>query len=134
MNDSDIRKDTMFGRVDSFGRTNAADLQPDSQAAKRLATLAGIIHDLDNAKARQQPGRATVKQALVDSLRMEILNIVRTARAIALDEPGFADGFYAPDTAGQAALLTAVDAMLIELDKPGRWTRGGADPYWPLFP
>jgi hypothetical protein len=119
MNDTDTRRYAMFGRVDSFGRTNAADFQPDSEAGKRFATLGGIIHDLDSAKARQKPGRATVKQTLLEALRSDILNIVRTARAIAMDDPGFADGFYAPESAGQTVLLTTADAMLLELNKPG---------------
>lgn len=119
MNAIATRKYAMFGRVDSFGHSNAADFQPDSEARQRFATLAGIIQDLDNAKARQQPGRSTAKQALLDSLRVDLFNIVRSARAIALDEPGFADGFYVSEGTGQTALLTAVDAMLAELNKPG---------------
>ena len=109
----------MFGRVEIFGKTNAADFAARSQAGKRIAAIAQIIHDLDSAKAGQQPGRATVKDALLEALRQDLNSIVRTARAIAQDEPGFADGFHGPDSERQTALLTAVDAILLELTKPG---------------
>ncbi|HEX8310468.1 MAG TPA: hypothetical protein VF614_04055 [Chthoniobacteraceae bacterium] len=66
--------------------------------------------------------------------RLDIRNISRTARAIAHDEPGFADNFLALENRGQATLLTtevaegnsgdwlggrAADAYLVQLAKPG---------------
>ncbi len=46
-------------------------------------------------------------------------NIARTARAIDAKEPGFADKFRTPDSPSQSALLTAADAFVLELAKPG---------------
>ena len=78
-----------------------------------------IIQGLDAAKANQQGGSATAKEVMLDSLRLDLQNIARTARAIAQDEPGFADNFRLPESASQTALLTATDAMLAGLEKPG---------------
>src|SRR5947207_1654349 len=118
MNERDTRRYAMFGRVQMFGKTKAADFTRGSQGGKRFASIAQIIGDLDTAKAGQQPGRATVKDALIDVLKDDVHNVVRTARAIAQDEPGFADSFHGPESGGHTALLTAVDVMLIDLNKP----------------
>ena len=72
----------MFGRVEIFGKKNAADFTSGSEGGKRFAAIGEIIHDLDSAKAGQQPGHATVKDVLTDVLRLDVQNIVRTAQAL----------------------------------------------------
>jgi hypothetical protein len=119
MNDREFRRYAMFGRVETFGKTNAADFAAASEALARFANITQIIQGLDVAKANQQGGGITAKAVMLDSLRLDLTNIIRTARAIAQDEPGFADNFRPPDGTRQAALLTAADAMLADLQKSG---------------
>ena len=115
MNDRETIRYDVFGRVDTFGKDNAADFAPTSEATKRFANVRRIITDLDKEKANQKRGSATAKEVLLDALRLDLQNIARTARAIAQDEPGFADKFRTPDSPSQAALLTAADSFLAQL-------------------
>ncbi|MEF8755172.1 MAG: hypothetical protein V5B60_14800 [Accumulibacter sp.] len=118
MNDRETRRYDMFGRVQIFGSCNAADFVTGSKAAGHFARLAQIIWDLDVEKARQGGGSATAKELLFDSLRLDLQSIARTARAIDVGEPGFADRFRSPENPTQNALLTAADAFARELADP----------------
>ena len=118
MNDREARRHDMFGRVQTFGNANAADFAAGSKAAGHFASLAQIVRDLDVEKARQDGGSATAKEVLVDSLRLDLQGIARTARAIDAGEPGFADRFRSPAGVNQKALLTAADAFARELADP----------------
>jgi hypothetical protein len=115
MNDREARRYDMFGRVQTFCVDNAADFAPGSAVPTRAATLAQILRDLDAAKAAQAGGGSTTKEVLLDALRLDVQNVVRTARALDQDDPGFADLFRAPDSPSQLALLTATDAILAKL-------------------
>ena len=119
MNDRETIRHDMFGRVDTFGRDGAADFIPTSEATKRFANIQRIIADLDREKANQKGGSATAKEVLLDALRLDLQNVARTARAIAQDEPGFAEKFRTPDSPSQTALLTTADAVIAELKKAG---------------
>jgi hypothetical protein len=118
MNDREARRHDMFGRVQTFGKANAADFAAGSKAAGHFARLAQIVADLDIEKARQNGGSATAKEVLFDSLRLDLQSIARTARAIDAGEPGFADRFRSPANPTQKALLTAADAFARELADP----------------
>ena len=119
MNDRETIRYDVFGRVDTFGKTNATDIAPTSEAAKRFTNIRRIIADLDKEKANQKGGSATAKEVLLDALRLDLQNVARTARAIAQDEPGFSDKFRTPDSPSQTALLTAADSVIVELKKAG---------------
>lgn len=119
MNDRETRRYQMFGRVDTFGKTNTADFAPAGEAAKRFTNIAKAITDLDAAKAGQQSGTATAKDVLLDALRLDLQNVARTARAIEQDEPGLAAKYRLPDSPSQTALMTAADAVLLEVKKAG---------------
>ena len=73
-------------------------------------------------KRCNRAARDTAREVLLDALRLDIQNIARTARtarAIAQDEPGFADNFRTPDSASQADLITTADACILRLaDQP----------------
>ena len=119
MNDRETRRYDMFGRVKTFGTENTADFADGGEGKKRFANVAQIIADLDVEKAKQQGGADTAREVLLDALRLDIQNIARTARAIAQDEPGFADNFRTPDSASQADLITTADACILRLaDQP----------------
>ena len=120
MTNRESARDSMFTRVGTFGRENAADFPADSEAGKHFAALKQISADLVKAKAGQQAtGGTTAKSVLLDGLKLDLQNIARTARAIAQDKPGFADNFAPPANVGQPALTTAANAYLLELAKPG---------------
>lgn len=119
MNDRETRRYEMFVRVSNFGSDHAADFAAGGEGAKHFANLNQVIAGLDTAKAGQKTNGATAKEVLLDALRLDLQNIARTARAIAQDQPGFADRFKLPANPGQIALLTAADAILAELNKPG---------------
>lgn len=106
----------MFNRVIAFGDDNAADFAAGSKALTCFAGLKAIIVKLDAAKAGQRTATGgTAREILFDALRLDLQNIARTARAIALQEPGFADGFRLPDVPTDGALLTTADAYLTRL-------------------
>ena len=119
MNDRETRRYDMFGRVQTFGKDNTADFVAGSKAAGHFTTLAKVITDLETAKAGQDGGSATAKSVLLDALRLDLQNVARTARAIDANEPGFADSYRLPDSPSQTALLTAADAVVLELAQPG---------------
>ena len=119
MNDRETIRYDVFGRVDTFGRDNAADFAPTSEATKRFTNVRRIIAELDKEKANQKGGSATAKEVLLDALRLDLQNVARTSRAIAQDEPGFADKFRLPDSPSQTALVTAADSVIAELKKAG---------------
>jgi hypothetical protein len=109
----------MLNRVAVFGRDNASDFAPDSKAAGLLSRLQVVIKEIETARTGQQGGRATARAVLIDALRLDLKNIVRTARDIAKEAPGFADRFRLPENPSQTALLTAAGTILEELQKPG---------------
>ncbi len=115
MNDRETRRYEMFGRVKTFGQTNAADFAAGSEATKRFTNVGKIITDLDKAKAGQQRDGTTSKTVLMDALRLDVQNVTRTARAMDQDEPGMADKFPAPNSASDADLVTTADNILVKL-------------------
>jgi hypothetical protein len=108
------RYDT-FQRVKTFGLDNAADFAPGSLALSYFAITTSVIAGLEIAKAGQKPGKNTSKEVLLDALRLDILNITRTASAIAQDKPGFADNFRPPANGNEGTLLTTADKFLQQL-------------------
>ena len=115
MDDRETRRYDAFNRVKAFGDDHAADFAPGSAALAHFASLAAIIAALDPAKASQAPAGRTALEVLIDALRLDVANVTRTARAIALKTPGFADEFRPPETDSHRALLTAADAILLRL-------------------
>ena len=116
MNDRETRRYEMFGRVLSFGQARTAEFPANSKAAGYFASLAKTVQDLDAAKVAQGDATTTTaKVVLLDALRLDLHNVARTARAIAQDEPGFADHYRLPDTPAQSALMTAADTILQRL-------------------
>lgn len=115
MHDRETRRYDKFTREVAFGTANAADFPTGSQGKTRFANLAQIIADLDAAKAGQQGGGNTAKSVLLDALRLDVLNLRRTAVALDQDEPGLADQLPALPSGSDADLLTTADHYLGEL-------------------
>lgn len=115
MNDRELRRYDMFGRVTTFGQTNTADFATDSAATTHFDTIRKVIADLDKARASQLRDGTTSKSVLMHALRLDVQNITRTARAMDQDEPGLADKLPAPKGASDAELLTIADHILGKL-------------------
>lgn len=116
MNDRETRRYDMFGRVKTFGQTNAPDFAAGGEANKRFGNIGKVISDLDIAKAKQQRDGSTSRGVLIDSLRIDVQNITRTGSALDQDEPGFAGKFPPPKSSSDADLITATDAILAKLE------------------
>jgi hypothetical protein len=119
MNDNEVRRLSTFNRVLTFGDDYAADFTDLSSAKQHFKALRDIVGQLDKAKVVQRGGSAASKEALIDDLRLDLKNIARTARAIAQDEPGFADAYRVPSGSNQGALLAAGTAILQQLKQDG---------------
>ena len=116
MNDRDQRRYDRLTRVQTFGRENAADFAAGSKARGHFTIIDGLLVRLDQAKAGQVPARVS-KQTLLDALSLDFQNIARTARAIELNENGFAAPYRIPDSPAEHLLLTHADALLQLLEE-----------------
>ena len=100
-----------------FGQDNVADFPASSKAVELFALLKVAIKQTDEARTLPQGGRATAHGVLLDALRIDLKNIVRTAQQIAIGQPGFADRFSMPSSLSYSGLLTAASRMMVELEK-----------------
>ncbi len=111
MQDRDQRRYDRLTRVQTFGRQNTEEFAPGSKAKTHFAHIDQHLTGLDDAKAGQSPARVS-KETLLDALVLDFKNIARTARAIALQENGFAAPYRIPDNPSEAAITTHADALL----------------------
>ena len=112
MQDRDQRRYDRLTRVQTFGRQNTAEFAPGSKAKTHFPHVDTHLTGLDDAKAGQSPARVS-KETLLDALVLDFKNIARTARAIALQENGFAAPYRIPDNPSEAAITTHADALLL---------------------
>lgn len=115
MNDRDQRRYDRLTRVQTFGRENAADFSEGSKATPRFKNIDQHLADLDGAKAGQNPARVS-KETLLDALNLDFKNIARTARTVALDEPGFDAPYRIPENLTESTITTHADKLLLLLD------------------
>lgn len=115
MNDRDQRRYDRLTRVQTFGLDHAAGFPAGSKAKGHFTIVDGLLIRLDQAKAGQVPARVS-KQTLLDALTLDFQNIARTARAIELNENGFAAPYRAPDNATERAIATHADTLLLLLE------------------
>ena len=111
MNNREQCRADRVDRVLVFGDENAA-----GEAAESFTRLRAIQAALSRACVRQQvPTGRTALEVLFDALRMDLQNRARTARAIAQEQPGFADAFRLPAPPTDGTLLTTADAFVDRL-------------------
>jgi hypothetical protein len=117
MTDTERRRYEMFLRVRSF-LTDRAGQFPATTFAGELATqLNTVIEEMDAHTAAQSSGRnatlqsSTSKAAARDELRRDLDAISRTARVMALSNPGLEDRFRAPRSVSDQDLLTIARAF-----------------------
>jgi hypothetical protein len=115
MNDRDILRHDRLDRVSTFGIENHSDLPPGSEPITRFANVATFSGKLDAYKVGQLRGPASL-QALLDALWSDFKDIARTARAIDLDEPGFAAFYRLPGEPTESSIKAHADSLLARLE------------------
>jgi hypothetical protein len=115
MKDKIIRQCAMFGRVLTFWKTNSGDLPAGSKGAAYVTSLESVSSGLVNAGATQKANTVAAQNARLLALDTDLLNIARTAKAIAQDEPGFDDRFAQPQHVIPREVLGTAAAYLNQL-------------------
>ena len=94
MDDLENRRRETFQRVEGFGVAHAADFGENSLGKQFFAAMAVIVTRLDGLAAAQASGRGASREGTSTravaraALREDLDAISRTARAIAVDNPG----------------------------------------------
>ena len=115
MNDRDQRRYDRLTRIQTFGRENAADFTGGGKAPPRFQNIDRHLTALDEARTGQSPARVS-KETLLDALHLDFKNIARTARTIALEEPGFDAPYRIPENLTEPILTTHADKLLLLLE------------------
>ena len=115
MNDRDILRHDRLDRVCTFGSENHADLPDGCEAIPRFANLAILSAKLARHKVGQLRSPASL-QTQLDALSSDFKDIARTARAIDLDQPGFAAFYRHPAEPTASNLKTHADSLLARLE------------------
>jgi hypothetical protein len=118
MNDLERKTYERLTRVRDFGVTHATDFPAASLGGQLFAELNTVIEELTNVATNQVSGRnaaregtsskATARAALRE--RLSIIN--RTARALAIDQPGVAENFRMPPGINDQGLLNVARAFV----------------------
>ncbi|HEX8139327.1 MAG TPA: hypothetical protein VF544_17325 [Pyrinomonadaceae bacterium] len=107
----------MFLRVREYGATRATEFSATTLAGELFAGLNEVIARIEAATAKQASERSAAlessdsKAAARDELRRDLEAISRTARAIAISQPGLEDKFRAPRSISDQALLALARAF-----------------------
>ena len=116
MNVKQTRRSDMLKRVHRFG-IEYSDTFPLRSTGRQLfdavrETLAQLPHqDVTHMTGRNQARAGTAdKNAARESLRAALAAVNRTARAVAIERPGFSRRFRLPSREGDRALLAAARA------------------------
>ena len=116
MNDYNIRRFDRSTRVQTFGRERAGDFAPGGKAAALFGELDTVIDAINASRVGQLRGPVG-KQEVIEALGEDFKDIARTARAIALDDPGFSAAPYRhPATSVETPVATHADSLLLLLE------------------
>ena len=110
-----IRECDMFGRVLIFWTVNQADIPAGSKGATYYSNLASDNQKLLDAGATQKGSKVTAQNARIRALDLTLMNITRTAHAIAQDVPGFDDRFGRPDHLTPHEVVATAQVYLVQL-------------------
>lgn len=117
MNVKQIRQADMLESVSRFGFTYADAFRPPSAGGQLFAALREALNELLHQETAQDSGRSQAregtleKKAARESLRTAIVAISRTARALAVERPGFKRKFRLPLGEADHVLLAAARAF-----------------------
>jgi hypothetical protein len=107
----------MLTRVRDFGTERAASFPEDSLGGAQFAIVGGSVETLTREAATQSSGVSSFQQASVsrasarEALRETLQTLSRTARAMAIDNPGLENRFRLPRSGSDQALLNTARAF-----------------------
>ena len=127
-----IRLLEMFIRVHQFGVAHSTSFPNDSRGKELFGLLAAVISEMQGHASAQESGksavkeRTTLKQLSLERLRDYVETTSRTARAISLTIPGFADRFPLPKHLTEQECLATANSFLgrVESDEDEFLKRG----------
>ena len=117
MNALENRQLEMLARVRDFGVARAADFPVGTLGQELFATLSQVVASLETHATSQTSQRneakknTTAKTAAREALRDSLGALQRTARVLALQNPGLENSFRLPRKMTDQSLLTAARAM-----------------------
>src|SRR5215831_18684391 len=106
------RQYEMLARVHTFGRNHARQFPADTVGGRMFAAVGKCLLDVTRHQAARASGRKGARGATTPwlvarrGLRQRLQALRRTARALALDTPGFDRPFQLPRGNGDKHLLT----------------------------
>ena len=109
-------------RMRDFGQERIADFSAKSLGVTLFAELVTLVHDLDNHAEAQTSNRSaaaqgtTTRKAARADLRAKVEAISRTARAMALNNPGLAKRFRMPRGNNDQSLVSTARAFLTDAE------------------
>jgi len=110
MTTSDTRRYEMLVRVSGFGEANRELFPPESLGGQAFATVTEAVRQLQAHRmttVTTQKGGRQAKVTARDVLMAQMEVVSRSARGIALTQPGFDEVFQLPRTRSDQAYLTA---------------------------
>lgn len=123
MKDSERRKYEMLARVRDFGAARAGAFADGSLGKELFDGLDGVVGELDAHAGRQSSSASAAAEGTTSrasaraALREDLEAISRTARAMALDNPGLEDRFRLPrNNRNDQTLLSAARAFLSDAE------------------
>jgi len=117
MRDAQRRAYDSLVRARDFGQERAADFPANSFGAQLFADLNDVVAELSLHAEMQTSRRSAAKQGTTSkaaaraNLLEDLEAISRTARAMAINNPGLADLFRLPHSNGDQALLSTAHAF-----------------------
>lgn len=116
------RRYDMLVRVRDFGAENAADFPAGSVGAESFATVGAAVGELDASGATQASGMSSGRQGTAmksnarEDVREGLRAINRTARALAIDDPGLNEKFLMPRGDNDQKLLAAARSFVTDAE------------------
>ncbi|MFN7930470.1 MAG: hypothetical protein U0Y68_21605 [Blastocatellia bacterium] len=117
MNALENRQWEMFGRVREFGAARVGDFAAGTLGQELFAALAQVMAQLETQATRQTSERNEAKKSTASkaaaraSLLASLQALQRTARVLALTQPGLEKSFRLPGRMTDTMLLTTARAM-----------------------
>lgn len=120
MNENETRKYEMLARVRDFGARHATTFPPGTFAAELFAQIGSAVAQLSIHSVAQATGSGTAREGTasrrlaLEALQTDLEMMSRTARTIAVRQPGIVEKFRLPETERAQALLDMARSFAAE--------------------
>ncbi len=121
MNALENRQLEMFARVREFGVARAAEFPAGTLGQELFTTLSQVVANLETHATSQTSQRNEAKKttasktAVRETLLATLAALQRTAKVLALNDPGLENSFRLPRKVTDQSLLTAARAMVAKV-------------------